>query len=179
MPKENKGGAFSVNTRIPENERTELFSSINQAVSVFRKMGYSKPKTSSELINRIDSFFDTCNSMGIFPTIEKMCLAIGYSRQEVFYWLNDSRQPLIRQDTDASVKDIISLARDSIAAADADLANMNKVNAAVWIFRAKNFYGMTDSQTVVVQPQDNNIRPSLSMEEIAASMPAPELPEIE
>lgn len=170
-------GTLSVNTSIqlPENERTELFTGINKAVTIFRQMGYNKPKTTSELMTRIDTFFDICSQHGLFPTVEKLCLSIGYSRQEVWNWLNDQRQPTIRQDTDASVKDIISLARDSIAAADADLANMNKVNAAVWIFRAKNFYGMTDSQTVVVTPQDN-INTTLSMEEIAASMPPPELP---
>lgn len=48
--------------------------------------------------------------------------------------------------------DIIKSAYDYIGALEASLASSGAMNSTVYIFRAKNFQGMSDKQEVVVTP---------------------------
>lgn len=74
-----------------------------------------------------------------------------------------------------TVPEILESAKDFISSSDADLVSTGKMPVVSYIFRAKNFYSMSDKQEIAVEPKDN-IRQDLSMDEIVASMPVPELP---
>lgn len=162
-------------------EKAEIISNTIKINLIFRELGKTRPTNTTELINRIDQFFYKCNEYSTFPTVEKMCLSLGISRQTVWDWVSGRTQcTMIRQmPGDPTAADILTSAKDFISSNDADLVSAGKIPVVSYIFRSKQFYGFTDRQEVVVTPQDNNIRPSLTMEEIAASMPVPELPEIE
>ena len=68
------------------------------------------------------------------------------------------------------MSDIVKTAKDLIGAAEAQLALSGDINATTYIFRAKNFQGMTDKQEVVVTP--NKIpQADLSEEEILKNLP--------
>lgn len=158
-------------------EKAEIISNTIQINLIFRELGKTRPKNTTELINRIDEFFYKCNQYKTFPTVEKMCLSIGFSRQLCWDWITGRTHcTMIAQiPGDPTVPDILTSAKDFISSNDADLVSAGKIPVVSYIFRSKQFYGFVDKQEVVVQPQDNNIKPSMSMEEIAASMPVPEL----
>lgn len=176
MTKTNKYGKnspFSLenNIQASEDEKKQLIADVCRNNMIFREKSLQKAQTSSELIERIDWFFDTCASTGQFPTVEKMCLTIGYSRKLVWDWVTGRSQcKLIRQDTPQTVRDILISAKDMLASFDADLMMFNKFNVAAYIFRAKNFYQMSDQQEIVVEPK-KPFGEVKSMEEIAASVP--------
>ena len=48
--------------------------------------------------------------------------------------------------------DLIKKGKEIIASFEAELAAKGKVNPVVYIFRAKNYFGMKDQQDVVVAP---------------------------
>lgn len=70
--------------------------------------------------------------------------------------------------------DIVKKAKDFIANYDAILAASNKINAAVYCFRSKNFYGMKDVQQVEVTPTASGDIPTNSVDLIEALPEAPD-----
>lgn len=69
--------------------------------------------------------------------------------------------------------DTIKKSKDFIANYDALLANNNKINAAVYCFRSKNFYDMKDVQQVEVAATPAGDVPVNSQDIVAA---LPEIP---
>ena len=49
--------------------------------------------------------------------------------------------------------DLIKKAKEILAGIDAKLVSQGKIPQITYIFRAKNFFGLTDKQEVVVTPQ--------------------------
>ena len=80
-------------------------------------------------------------------TVEKMCLALGYARTTVFDWENGRHCSLARSD-------MIKKAKDLIATTDAEMAAEGKINPVVYIFRAKNYFGMKDQQDITIRPDN-------------------------
>lgn len=107
---------------------------------------YKRPivKTDEECAERLNEFFSHVNETGEIPTVEKMCLALGTTRQTVYRWeqgeLNNVR------------RDMIKKAKEILAAIDAELVSRNKIPTISYIFRAKNFYGMADQTNIVLTP---------------------------
>ena len=50
------------------------------------------------------------------------------------------------------MSDIIKRAKEFIATMEAELARDGEINSTVYIFRAKNYFGLSDKQEVVVTP---------------------------
>ena len=110
---------------------------------------YSLPRaeTDEEIEERLAYFFQYCAEKGERPTVEKMCLALGYERQTVWLWRTEaSRRP--------SLKPIIKRAYEVLAAYDAGMAVEGKMNPVPYIFRAKNYYDMKDTADIVVTPNN-------------------------
>lgn len=106
-----------------------------------RKLGkLGKPKTVEELENRIDSYMEKCFNAGLPPTVEGLALSIDYDRSTV-YDIEHCKAKVQFSDT-------IKRAKDFIANYDASLGMSNKLNAAIYCFRAKNMYGMKDVQEI-------------------------------
>ena len=59
----------------------------------------------------------------------------------------------------------IKKAKNTIATMDAELAQEGKIQPVVYMFRAKNYYGMKDQQEVVVTP---NAQQEYSPEDLVA-----------
>jgi len=49
---------------------------------------------------------------------------------------------------------LIKAAKIYLSAIDADLALLGFIDKVVYIFRAKNYYGMKDTQDIIVQAKD-------------------------
>lgn len=103
-------------------------------------------KSDEECAERLNEFFQHCTETGEIPTVEKMCLALGTTRQTVYRWeqgeLTHTRSDMIKK------------AKEILAAIDAELVSHNKIPQVTYIFRAKNFFGMSDKTEVVVAPSN-------------------------
>ena len=68
------------------------------------------------------------------------------------------------------MSDVVKNAKEFIATLEAELARDGEINPTVYIFRAKNHFGMTDKQEVVVTP--NTIpQEQLNADEIIKNLP--------
>lgn len=122
-------------------EDTEFASKVIQLNIETMQLGrLGKPKTKEELEQRIDTFFSLCQKHGLPATVEGLALATDYDRRSLFE---------IEQGTfKVPFMDTIKKAKDFIATFDSVLAQSNKLNAAIYCFRAKNMYGMKDVQEI-------------------------------
>ena len=71
---------------------------------------------------------------------------------------------------DSGMADVVKKAKDFIATMEAELARDGEINSTVYIFRAKNHFGMVDKQEVVVTPNTGMEEP-MNAEEIIKNVP--------
>src|SRR5574344_1310263 len=107
-----------------------------------------KVKTMDELNQRLAYFFTECFSTGEIPTVEKMCLAIGYDRQTVWRWETGE----VVSELGSAACDVIKKAKSFLATFESEMVTEGKINPVVYIFRAKNFFGMKDVQDYILTP---------------------------
>jgi len=107
-------------------------------------------KSLDELNERVGLFFTECFSTGEIPTVEKMCLAIGYDRQTVWRWETGESV----SELGAGARDVIKKAKSFLATFESEMVTEGKINPVVYIFRAKNFFGMKDVQDYVLTPNN-------------------------
>lgn len=110
-------------------------------------MFYDRPivKSDEECRQRLYDFFDTCQKTGQLPTVEKMVMSLGTIKQTVWNWENGigcSRERM----------DLIKKAKEFIGGFESEMVTEGKINPVVYIFRAKNYFGMKDQQEVVLTP---------------------------
>lgn len=101
-------------------------------------------KTDEECAERLNEFFKRLNETGEVPTVEKMCLALGTTRTTVWEWEHGS--------LGSARSNMIKKAKEILAALDAELVSKGKIPQITYIFRAKNFFGLSDKQEIVVTP---------------------------
>lgn len=99
-----------------------------------------KPKTVQEMEERIDTYLGKCFDAGLPPTVEGMCMSIDYDRTTVYQ--------IEHEMTNVKFSNVVKRAKDFISNYDATLGMANKLNAAIYCFRAKNMYGMKDVQEI-------------------------------
>ena len=130
------------------------------------QMGREKPKSVEELENRFVDYLTMCSQEGMPPTVEGLALCSGWCRT-TFYEIEQGKYNVEFTNT-------IKKAKDYVCNYDASMATLNKVNAPVYIFRAKNFYDMKDVQEIKAGPIGDPTKPN-NENEILNAMP--ELPE--
>jgi hypothetical protein len=111
-------------------------------------------KTDEECIERLNEYFTRIIENDEIPTVEKMCLALGTTRNTVWEWeqgyLGSKRGYIIKK------------AKEIMASLDAELVSKGKIPQITYIFRAKNFFGMQDKQEYTLvngTPLDTDISP--------------------
>lgn len=126
-------------------------------------ISYKMPRVKSddELAERLDIFFENCAKTGKIPTVEEMCMCIGYTYSG-WHDIEFGRRPGFSPET----KVILRRAKEFLKTFDAKLVLTGEVNPIVYFFRAKNYYGMRDQQEVVVQANAEDER-KMSTEDIA------------
>jgi hypothetical protein len=130
-----------------DDKRVFIGKALGNILAVSR--AFEEPvKTDEELCDRLNWFFDTCRQTNQLPTVEKMCLAIGYDRTTVFDWISGRCGCGIS----AVAPDIIKKAKDVLKTFDAKLVISGKLNFLAYCFRAKNYYGMVDKAEYVLTP---------------------------
>lgn len=119
---------------------------------VARNMGKAKAQTAVELQNRFDDYLQECANYALPPTVEGLVLISGYPKSSFWEIAQGIHHP--------DLTDTIKIAKDYIQNYDATMATMNKVNAAVYCFRAKNFYDMKDVQEIKAGPIEDVTKPN-------------------
>jgi hypothetical protein len=109
-----------------------------------------KVKSIEELNTRLEFFFTECFATGEIPTVEKMCLAIGYPRETVWRWETGEREC----ELGSAGGNIIKKAKGFLATFESEMVTEGKINPVVYIFRAKNFFGMKDVQDYILTPNN-------------------------
>ncbi len=103
-------------------------------------------RTDEECADRLNQFFSHVHQTGEIPTVEKMCMALGIARSTCWNWKNGIGCNKLRMN-------MIKKAYDVMGALDAELVSRGKIPQVTYIFRAKNFFDMADTQQIVVTPQ--------------------------
>lgn len=112
-----------------------------------RNMTRKPPKDNEELLQRIDEYFRVTVENKEIPTVEGLAKACGVCRDTLHEWqTNRNRNP--------ERSDIVKKAKETMAEIDAILAAEGRIPQVVYIFRAKNYYGMRDQQEVVLTPNN-------------------------
>lgn len=126
----------------PENR-----SDISEALeSCMKWYGSSPVKNDDECRDRLFEFFKVCIESGEMLTVEKMCLALGYSYGYVWEW-EQGRLGTVRAD-------LIKNGKQMIWAFEGEMALKGKINPVTYIFRAKNYFGMRDVVDSVITHND-------------------------
>lgn len=123
---------------------------------------YGKPiiRSDDECAERLNEFFNVISETGELPTVEKMCLALGADRKTVWAWEQGTNCSPVRAA-------MIKQAKSMLAALDAEMVSKGKIPVVSYIFRSKNFYGMSDQTEVVITP-NNPLGTATSAEDIAS-----------
>ncbi|MDF2523653.1 MAG: hypothetical protein K0R31_1294 [Clostridiales bacterium] len=115
---------------------------------------------------RIGLYFDYCMEQGLKPNVEGLSLAIGIDRRTLWDWETGNT----RTSSGSRRSDIIKKAKDYIAFLMSDAVMEGQINAICWIFYAKNYFGMKDTQEFEIKA-NSQLTPTLSPEEIAKQIP--------
>lgn len=121
-----------------------------------REIGKKKCTTPQEMQERFDLLFQKSAEEGFVPNVEMLALASGYDRRTLW------DMEIGRTHIGEGYSDVIKSAKELIASVDGTLASENKMNATVYIFRAKNYYDMSDRQEIEVKPVTGNQLPENS-----------------
>ena len=157
-PAYGKGGKYNFpNARMKlieqDDEKRAFVAKCIENNLVFFNAGIQHKVTNDEeLCERLNWFFSQCAETQQLPNIEKMSNALGYHRNTVLDWENGNSGGF-----SPYTKEIIKQAKQILASVDAELAQEGKTQPVVYMFRAKNFYGMKDQQDVVVTPNTGGI----------------------
>ena len=139
VPGMGKGNIGAIqNNKIKDKEFAQRILGLCLEARKLGKLG--KPKTVEELETRIDNYMEKCFDAGLPPTVEGLALSIDYDRGTVY--------DIEHCKAKVQFSDSIKRAKDFIANYDASLGMSNKLNAAIYCFRAKNMYGMKDVQEI-------------------------------
>ena len=111
-----------------------------------------------ELSERFEKLFETCLQYNFVPTVEALALCSGFDRTTL--WDMETG----RRYSGKGYADVVKNAKELIATAEAELARDGTINPTVYIFRAKNYFGMTDKQEVVVTPNTGIPEPTNAQE---------------
>ena len=152
-----------------DDKRVFIGKALNNILAVSKAFD-APPKTEQELCERLNWFFHTCQETNQLPTVEKMCLALSMPRNTVFDWETGASPGL-----GPATANILKKAKNLIASLDAELAQEGKIQPVVYMFRAKNYYGMKDQQDVVLTPnQNSDFQDRATIEAKYAELPEPD-----
>ena len=116
--------------------------------TILKWYNMEKAVTDEEIRERLyRSFVETLEN-GEIPTVEEMSLALGYDRATIWRWETGG------EGSTPARRNLIKKAKEFLASFDAKLVQENKINPTTYIFRAKNYFGLRDTQEYVLTPNN-------------------------
>ena len=131
-----------------DDKRDIIDKTINNVLAVSMRFG-GQVQSDEEICERLDWFFKNCSETRQLATVEKMCLALGLTKEYVFEIISGVKPGFSR-----NTATILKKAKNFIASIDAELAQEGRIQPVVYLFRAKNYYNMKDQQEVVLTPNN-------------------------
>ena len=119
------------------------------------------PKSDEELQERILYFYNWCQEQAHLPTFEELALYCGFTSVQYNNIIKGKRKGFSEE-----TPQILARGKEVLKAVDAALAEKSKINAVAYIFRAKNFYEMTDRTETVLAMEEKE--EPLQIEDIKA-----------
>ena len=150
VPEKGRGGRYNFPNaqlkRLEEDDskREVIGKAMHNILAVSRAFDIP-PQDDEELCDRLNWFFEKCSETNQIPTVEKMCLALSWDRVTVFEIISGKHRGF-----SPATANILKKAKNLIASLDAELALDSKIQPVVYMFRAKNYYGMKDTQDVEI-----------------------------
>lgn len=133
-------GSVSMEKATKNLKRQEIQGHIGDVLYWYKRPPVTSP---DDCANRLNEYFAHCYNTGSIPTWEEVALALGTSVNGLADWERKNKKgPAIAQ--------LVAEARTVLSAIDAKLASTGAVYNQVYIFRAKNFYGLSDRQDLQV-----------------------------
>ena len=101
-------------------------------------------RTPEECADRLNEYFRRIVETGEIATVERLALVVGGSVETLEGWINGTIP------CNPGVLSMVIKAMSIVRDMDASLAQKGEIPTAVWIFRAKNYWGMKDVVETVV-----------------------------
>lgn len=140
---------------------------VGTALGEFRKaLRMPKVNSNAELIQRIDEYFAMAQEREMPATIEELALYLGFVPAYLWELRTGRKKGFQDTETGFTTAEIIQKAVEVLHGTDVVLASTNRMNAAMYIWRGKNWYGEKDVQEISIQSNDGN-RPPMTPDEIA------------
>lgn len=141
VKKTGRGGKYNFPNAVEQENPDDVREALGSVIYWMERGNADTPKTNEEIQARCIEYIKECYNQGQRMTVEKLALALGITRETLWKWeqANDERGNIIKK------------AKDWIASYDADMVCAGKLPAIPWIFRAKNYYGMTDAQQITIE----------------------------
>lgn len=164
LPKRNRDKstyALSGKSKDPDKEakKAELFKRLT---ALHMKQGVAKFESTDEMQVLIEQYFIDCTEFQLRPTVRGLALALGTVYETLNGWERGERDAQLGSSCSA----IIKKAKQLIAEYDEVMAMEGYDNPILFMFRAKNYYGMKDTQDISVNAA-NTLQPSMTPEQIA------------
>lgn len=138
-PKSKKRGSKSASF---EENFTGTEKDLSDIIRANAKYFLVKPPSSDdEVLQRIADMFQDCADNHSVPTVEKLALCLGIDRMTLFDWQNKKTHGENRAD-------MIKRAKEIIASIDAEAVVQGKLQTVAYIFRAQNYYGLSNDVKV-------------------------------
>lgn len=99
-----------------------------------------------ECKNEVEGYFKLCYQYSVIPTISSLALYLGYSRDSLYDSMNNET---------CDFSDILKNAVQMCQSYQELPALDGTLSAPTWIFTAKNYFGMKDTQDVNVSATNN------------------------
>lgn len=126
-----------------EAQNTATRDEIRQLMNESLYWYYMEPvRTDDETAERLNLFFRHVQETGEIATVEKLCLCLGITPKQLIRWRGGEVGVVRRQMCEKAVS--------IIAAMDSSLVTARKIPEVTYIFRSKNYYGMSDKQEIEI-----------------------------
>lgn len=109
-----------------------------------------------EIETRIEEFFKWCVDTGTRPSMERLALAVGTTRETIRNWrhgigCSDERKYMFQE------------AMEAVAAFDAEMVNTGKMPVVAYIWRSRNYYDMTDEKRIIIEADTDRVQSAESL----------------
>lgn len=129
----------------PPDQKEQLISKcVKQTLRTYLM---PRVQNDEELEQRLAEYFQHCADTGERPTVEQLYQCTGWPLNTVSDWEYGKNKGFT---PDTAL--IIKKAKAFLRVFDAKMVAEGALNPVVYIFRAKNYYGMKDQQDVVLSP---------------------------
>jgi hypothetical protein len=152
--------ALSGKSKDPDKEakKAELFQRLT---ALHMKQGIAKFDNVDEMKLLIEQYFIDCTEFQLRPTVRGLALALGTVYDTLNGWERGERDVQLGNQCSALIKK----AKQLIAEYDEVMAVEGYDNPILFMFRAKNYYGMQDKQEITFNPTNSNENP-ISFEDL-------------